>query len=335
MNIFKHPIYFFGFLAGIMVPLLVYIVFGFERKELADFTMVLIYITAGTTFFAVVARSGLSYLGSKPGKSRAPSLMDAVADAITSLVRRSQSIKDVSLNAEFFKDESEREKFIGDTKEWLKNIVGDAIRTEIILPAQSEIPAGAANNVMKAGENIKLRLSDEILELEKRSNLALIIGLIFSLAGAIVLGGFMFVAPTTYDSPLHILYYWAPKISVTIFLQIFSYFFLRLYRNGIFEIKYFHNEMTTVRLKLVALESMIALRGAQNIEAALSQYCLDLGRVDRNANLKRGEKSLSAEHDATALLGDDLIVSQVERLAKAFTGASGSSTRRTRSAPKV
>jgi hypothetical protein len=37
-------------------------------------------------------------------------------------------------------------------------------------------------------------------------------------------------------------------------MQVFAYFFLRLYRYILFEIKYFHNELTNIEQKCLALD---------------------------------------------------------------------------------
>ena len=51
--------------------------------------------------------------------------------------------------------------------------------------------------------------------------------------------------------------YYAPRLTLSIFIEFFSFFFLRLYKTGISEIKYFQNELTNAELKFIAVEKAI------------------------------------------------------------------------------
>ncbi len=61
-------------------------------------------------------------------------------------------------------------------------------------------------------------------------------------------------------------YRFVVRVSLPIFMQVFAYFFLRLYRYGLFEIKYFQNEITSAQLRIIALETILMKGSKETIE---------------------------------------------------------------------
>src|SRR4051794_40650890 len=76
-----------------------------------------------------------------------------------------------------------------------------------------------------------------------------------------------------------------PRFLFVIFVDIFSYFFLNLYRHSIFEIKYFQNELTNLDARLVALEGSLIIGD----EKTVAKLCEALAKTERNFVLKKGE----------------------------------------------
>lgn len=77
-----------------------------------------------------------------------------------------------------------------------------------------------------------------------------------------------------------------PKLSITIFIQIFSYFFLAMYRSNQQEIRYFQNEITTID------SFAAALIATKNSSPALKIVLTALAKNERNRVLKKGEKPI-------------------------------------------
>ncbi len=67
-------------------------------------------------------------------------------------------------------------------------------------------------------------------------------------------------------------------------MQVFAYFFLRLYRYGLFEIKYFQNEITSAQLRIIALETILMKGSKETIE----KFALEMAKTERNIILKNG-----------------------------------------------
>jgi hypothetical protein len=122
------------------------------------------------------------------------------------------------------------------------------------------------------------RLSGEKEALARRGNLNLLLGGITTISGLIVLGYFVFndtyraIEPTTFA--VHFL----PRVTLVLFIQAFAYFFLRLYKASLGEIKYFQNEITTLQQREASLLASIELADA----ATTKEVVLILAKTDRN-----------------------------------------------------
>ncbi|WP_315983120.1 hypothetical protein [Aliamphritea spongicola] len=74
-----------------------------------------------------------------------------------------------------------------------------------------------------------------------------------------------------------------PRILLVIFLEIFAYFFLRLYKDGLSEIKYFQNELTNLESKLIALETSYLTKNLASINKSVES----LLKTERNFVLEK------------------------------------------------
>jgi hypothetical protein len=74
---------------------------------------------------------------------------------------------------------------------------------------------------------------------------------------------------------------------------VFAYFFLRLYKNGLEDIKYYQNEITNIDAKVTALSYI-----SQNKNAALTKLVIEsLAKTERNFRMKKGETTLGLERE--------------------------------------
>ena len=155
----------------------------------------------------------------------------------------------------------------------------------------------------KVGEPIKYlqsdlqdRLRGEISALEKRANLNLLIGLFISLFGLAAL--FWFVTQTIIETEpntpwVQTAIRFAMRFSFVLFLQVFAYFFLRLYRYSLFELKYFHNELTNIQMAILAFE---AARESRD-KSLLASLAKTMVKTERNFVIKKGEQTVRHESD--------------------------------------
>jgi hypothetical protein len=82
-----------------------------------------------------------------------------------------------------------------------------------------------------------------------------------------------------------------PRLSIAIFIEVFSFFFLKLYKNNLEDVKYFHNERTNIDSKIIALKASMLLEK----EDVLNDIIKSFSTVERNFILKKDESTISIE----------------------------------------
>lgn len=147
------------------------------------------------------------------------------------------------------------------------------------------------------------RIYQEIDSLARRGTLNLVIGVTMAVSG-IGLLGYIALGPTAAASNLQDLAIrFLPRLSVVVVIEVFSYFFLRLYKGSLDEIKYFQNEATNLELRFAALESAVHL-GNDELQTQVVKSFLE---TDRNPLMNDGVTT--RELAAQKLLNDQLVLS--------------------------
>lgn len=98
-----------------------------------------------------------------------------------------------------------------------------------------------------------------------------------------------------------------------VFIEVFAYFFLRLYKSSLSEIKYFQNEMTNTEAKLAALKCSLAPVESE----AMSHEIKALSETERNAVLEKGQTTAEIEKAKIELQN---IANMPERVSKLIGG---------------
>ena len=98
----------------------------------------------------------------------------------------------------------------------------------------------------------KERLLQQAKAFGNRANINLIIGLFFSFVGTVVLIYFVTSLSETKEWFQFISHFF-PRISLVLLIELFAYFFLQLYKQGINDTRYFQNEITNIELKYMAI----------------------------------------------------------------------------------
>ena len=210
-----------------------------------------------------------------------------------------------------------------------KEALNSAIASQLIDPENSPLLQNISSELKKLiaesegldyirGIQIGIvrRLSLEILALGKRANVNLVIGVIISSIGILSLLAFLFQQLQTdlQDKSLF-LYSFLPKLLYrllfVIFVELFAYFFLRLYRTGIEDIKYFQNEITNAEFRLVALEYASRAKSDKTVE----RLCLELIKIERNFILRKGETTIALASEELSLKYDGTLPDQFAKIA--------------------
>lgn len=124
------------------------------------------------------------------------------------------------------------------------------------------------------------RLNTEIINTSRRSNLNLVIGIVSTF---FAIFGFTTVLYLTNAMTTDVISYFLPRIGLVIFVQIFAYFFLRLYKKGMEDIKYYQNEVTNVESKISAIEYSLVYEPTPEIQKTIVELLM---KNERNAILK-------------------------------------------------
>ena len=144
--------------------------------------------------------------------------------------------------------------------------------------------------------DMQARLQGEIAALGRRANVKLVVGIGISALGLAVLG-WLIIATVNEMTPGYDIartgLRFGVRMLLVIFMGFFAYLFLRLYRFGIGEIKYFQNEITGAQLKLSALEGALMTKDKKTLE----RIAMELARAERNFILKKGETTVALQRD--------------------------------------
>lgn len=75
------------------------------------------------------------------------------------------------------------------------------------------------------------------------------------------------------------------------FVELFAYFFLRLYKTGLEEIKYFQNELTNLELKHISLIGAFK----QNDKDTINSILVNLASTERNRIISKEQTTIELE----------------------------------------
>ncbi len=145
--------------------------------------------------------------------------------------------------------------------------------------------------LLKDFNSIKSRLNSEIDKLNRKANLNLVIGSLTTFIALIALSFVVFQNNKPFTNYIDILYHYLPRLSLIIFIEVFAYFFLRLYKLNLDDMKYFQNELTTVELKLASI--ITAINFGKDID--ITAITNELSKTERNFILKKGETTVELE----------------------------------------
>lgn len=134
------------------------------------------------------------------------------------------------------------------------------------------------------------RLSAEVDGLGRRGNLNLVLGILTTASGLGLLGFFVITHPVAATTLQAFIAHFIPRLSLVLFVELFAFFFLRLYKSTLAELKYFQNEMTNVEMKFMALHE-----AAGAGEAALADVISNIVQTERNHILDKGQTTVELE----------------------------------------
>jgi len=151
-------------------------------------------------------------------------------------------------------------------------------------------PLGALTVIDNLLKPLELNIYNHLNKLQNNSIVNLTIGIIGTIISISVLSFVIISENKNITSEIFFMNF-LPRISFVIFVQLFAFFFLRLYKGNLEDSKYFQNELTNILAKSIALK----LAYKNKNDALISDLIKDLSRVERNFKLAPGESLLNIE----------------------------------------
>lgn len=141
------------------------------------------------------------------------------------------------------------------------------------------------------------RILREIQNLKKWAKVNLVIGVLITIGGIGILFAFILwgqddinkVADTISFARLSL--YWVSKLCLVIFVEIFAFFFLRMYKENMESVKYYHNELTSIESRKKSMLFAILQGGEED----LTRILFTLGNIDRNYILHKDQTTVELE----------------------------------------
>lgn len=135
------------------------------------------------------------------------------------------------------------------------------------------------------------RLYKETSALSRRGNLNLSLGILTTIVGLAILGYFVVEIDSVPEDKVAFIAYFIPRLSLVILIEVFAYFFLKLYKSSLGEIKYFQNEMTNTEAKYIALKCSYMSDDGETTAGVIKI----LSETERNAVLEKGQTTAEIE----------------------------------------
>jgi hypothetical protein len=163
--------------------------------------------------------------------------------------------------------------------------------------------------------SLEQKIKNQITRLISNSNLNLILGTLTTLIGVIILGVSIF-QKNPFLTSLELLSHYIPRVSTVILIEIFAFFFLRLYKKNLDEIKYFQNELSNLSFKISSLKSSLILEDKESASKIIGEF----SKVERNFILKKNEttekleiEKLESQNSSNALEKLSNLISSIKK----------------------
>lgn len=154
------------------------------------------------------------------------------------------------------------------------------------------------NELLELNEADKLkqrtisRLNKYIVTVERKANFNLTYGLFFCIVGiSFIFYSMSIYTPTADETLQNSLIYFIPRITLTLLIEVFSYFFLNLYKRNLEDIKYFQNEVTNLESKYLAILYAFENNNGQ-VKAKVIENLME---TERNFILRKDETTIELE----------------------------------------
>ncbi|MFV5366472.1 hypothetical protein [Acinetobacter oleivorans] len=243
-----------------------------------------------------VAIAAIRYLDSSNDNER--EFEDTTVSRIESLATyfMETKFKDLNRDAAIIISEEEKDKHLKDLKTQFENKLSEEHYKDIKKKIKNEWLESEIDYSIRA---TTIRLKEEISTLKLRSNLNLVIGMILCFSGIIALYVFlqknvgMYVLAYKDHNINEIVLTLLPNAFFVLLIEIFSYFFLNLYKKSIEEIKFYQNELTNLESKFLALKTA-KITNNHKLQCIILE---EIVKTERNFILEQGQSTIEIEKE--------------------------------------
>lgn len=219
-------------------------------------------------------------------RDRVEGLDDRINKLISSIEKSNSAKSSIELSQE------EKTELINSIKE----SVDKNVTTELLTSIDNQYSIGALNKnnlkqLLELYFNTEKRIRELLYELDRKAKLNLFVGSITTVGAILGLAYIVFTTEQNFTDLSSSLNHYVPKISFIILIEIFSFFFLKLYKQNLEDIKYHNNELTNLDSKIIALKASIFIDEKDSIKKVITA----LGNTERNFILKKGETTVELE----------------------------------------
>lgn len=145
---------------------------------------------------------------------------------------------------------------------------------------------------IQEAKGIETRVKGEINRLSKSAIINLSLGMMLSIGGILYLGSFVINAQT-FDSLEKMFINTFPKAIFVLLIEVFAYFFLKLYKQSLDDIKYYQNELTNIEYKNLAVQ----VSKQSNNHKLLTLCVEDFLSTERNFILDKDQSTIEIEKE--------------------------------------
>ncbi|WP_339141804.1 hypothetical protein [Pseudoalteromonas galatheae] len=158
----------------------------------------------------------------------------------------------------------------------------------------------STQRMMKLIDIVTSRLKNEIAQLSKRADIYIVFGSAITMMAGLFLyftvqeflelynskAGTDKIAWTMYDT-LAI----AVRFSIVLFIEVFAFYYLRLYRNIMENIKFYQNEITNIEMKILSLHTLEGEKCNESLKILITE----LSQTERNFVIDKNKTTVDIE----------------------------------------
>lgn len=147
-------------------------------------------------------------------------------------------------------------KEVARLREEMTKDIYDRVRNELKKEIDLDVSKQNCQNIFVQDQ---LRLADQLSILRRRGNLNLVIGVTTTLGAILILVLTVYSVRAVQPHSPELIAYFIPRISTVVFVEVFSFFFLRLYKATLDEEKYYQREITSRSSLQIGFEAAVSL----------------------------------------------------------------------------